>query len=577
MFIILLSFGISIGAVSGAPTKIVTGPDMRLVPQVNTYSPTGATTDSFFADNPSFTGGIRVAMGNIVTTNDIITGSGPGAGPVVKVFRGSNHNLVYSFFAFAPTFNLGIFVAAGDVNGDGRADIIVGAGDGNGSSPNVRVFSGADGTTVLKNFFAFDVAFTGGVRVAAGDVNGDGIADIIAGTGPGAAQVTVFSGKDLSVLKNFIAYPNFTGGVFVAAGDVNGDGLDDIITGTGTGVANVKVFSGKDGSLLQNFFAFPGATGGVRVAASDLNGDGVADVITATGPGDTSQLRAFNGTTLSTLIDFMPYGSSTAGVFPGAIPRFPPQSLNISTRANVLTGDNVVIGGFIITGTDQKNVIIRGIGPSSGVPGALADPTLELYNGSTLLATNNNWRDTQETVIQQSGLPPGNNLESAIVRLLSPGTYTAILRGNGGGTGIGLVEAYDLDAAVTNSQLANISTRGLVQNGNDVMIAGIILGGGTGTNRILVRGLGPSLSQFGVSNPLSDPTLGLFNSQGTLLRGNDNWKQTQEADIRATGIPPSNDLESALIAVLPAGNYTAIVGGTAGITGVGLVEIYNLQ
>ena len=453
----------------------------------------------------------------------------------------------------------------------------MGAGSGNGSSPNVKVFSGADGTTVLQNFFAFNAGFTGGVRVAAGDVNGDGIADIIAGTGPGAAQVTVFSGKDLSVLKNFIAYPNFTGGVFVAAGDVNGDGLDDIITGTGTGVANVKVFSGKDGSLLESFFAFPSATGGVRVAASDLNGDGIADVIAATGPGDTSQLRAFNGTTLSTLIDFMPYGSSTAGVFPGAIPRFPPQSLNISTRANVLSGDNVVIGGFIITGTDQKNVIIRGIGPSSGVPGALADPTLELYNGSTLLATNNNWRDTQETVIQQSGLPPGNNLESAIVRLLSPGTYTAILRGNGGGTGIGLVEAYDLDAAVTNSQLANISTRGLVQTGNDVMIAGVILGGGTGTNRILVRGLGPSLSQFGVSNPLSDPTLGLFNSQGTLLRGNDNWKQTQEADIRATGIPPSNDLESALIAVLPAGNYTAIVGGTAGVTGVGLVEIYNLQ
>src|SRR5213075_971263 len=208
-----------------------------------------------------------------------------------------------------------------------------------------------------------------------------------------------------------------TGGVFVAAGDVNGDGLDDIITGTGTGVANVKFFSGKDGSLLESFFAFPSATGGVRVAASDLNGDGIADVIAATGPGDTSQLRAFNGTTFSTLIDFMPYGSSTAGVFPGAIPRFPPQSLNISTRANVLTGDNVVIGGFIIAGTDQKTVIIRGIGPSSGAPGSLADPTLELYNGSTLLATNNNWRDTQETVIQQSGLPPGNNLESAIVRL----------------------------------------------------------------------------------------------------------------------------------------------------------------
>jgi len=253
-----------------------------------------------------------------------------------------------------------------------------------------------------------------------------------------------------------------------------------------------------------------------------------------------------------------------------------PTLANISTRLLVDTGNNVLIGGFIVTGTDSKNVLIRGIGPSSGVPGALADPTLQLFSGSTVLASNNDWKDTQ-TAIQQTGIPPANDFESAIVQLLAPGSYTAVLRGNNGGTGVGLVEVYDLNASATDSQLANISTRGFVQGGNNVMIAGVILGGGTGTNRILVRALGPSLSQFGVPFPLSNPTLGLFNSQGTLLRGNDDWKESQQTDIQATGIPPSNDLESALISVLPAGNYTAIVGGTGGVTGVGLVEIYNMQ
>ena len=161
--------------------------------------------------------------------------------------------------------------------------------------------------------------------------------------------------------------------------------------------------------------------------------------------------------------------------------------------------------------------------------------------------------------------------------MLPPGSYTAILRGNNGGTGIGVVEAYDLNQATTDSQLANISTRGFVDKGDNVMIGGIILGGATGANEILVRALGPSLTGSGITNPLPDPTLGLYNSQGALLRGNDNWKDSQRTDIEGTGIPPKNDLESALIAILPPGNYTAIVGGVGGATGIGLVEVYNLQ
>lgn len=575
----ILASAISLDA---APTKFITGPDMGLGPVINTYSFNGTSTGSFFAESASFTGGVRVGLANVVGTNDIITGTGPGAGPFVKVFTGPSRTLKYSFLAFESSFTLGIFVAGGDINGDGQADIIVGRGDGNGSSPNVRVFSGADGTTILENFFAFNPSFAGGVRVASGDVNGDGRADIIAGAGPGSSLVTVYSGQNLAVLKSFLAFPGFSGGVFVAAGDVNGDGRDDIIVGAGDGQSAVKVFNAADESLLHNFFAFPNSTGGVRVAATDLNGNGRADIIAATGPGDSSRLRAFDDTGLAGLADFVPYPNSTAGVFPGAIPRYPAQSLNLSTRANVLNGDNVLIGGFIINGIDPKSVIVRGIGPSSGVPGALGDPTLELFSGDTLIASNNDWKTrpdgtSQQAEVEATTIPPSNEMESALVRSLAPGRYTAVLRGNGGGTGIGLVEVFDLTPTIADSQLANISTRGLVQTGNDVMIGGLILGGGTGANKIVARSLGPSLGQFGIANPLADPNLGLYNSNGGLVRFNDDWKESQETDIQATGLAPSNNLESALIVLLAPGNYTAIVSGTDGSSGVSLVEIYNLQ
>src|SRR5438105_4595107 len=423
----VVSTVIGIVSVHALPTKIVTGPDTGSPSQINTYAVNGSLTASFLTDTSGFTGGVRVAMGNVLGTNDLITGTGPGAGPLIRVYTGGlAHTLKYSFFAFAANFNLGIYVAAGDINGDGRADIIVGAGEGNGSSPQVKVFSGADGTTLLQSFFAFAPSFTGGVRVAAGDVNGDGRADIITGAGPGGGQVVVYSGKDLSILKNFFPFgANYTGGVYVAAGDVNGDGLDDIIVGAGTGPSRVTVFNSKDGSVHQDFFAFANSTGGVGVAATDLDVDGSADILAATGPGDSSRVRGIKGTTLAILADFIPYPNSNAGVFPGAISRFPAQSLNIATRANVLNGDNVLIGGFIVTGNDRKNVLLRGIGPSSGVPGALADPTLELYSGNTLLATNNDWKtasngSSQQAEIEATTIPPKNDLESALVRLLPP-------------------------------------------------------------------------------------------------------------------------------------------------------------
>jgi hypothetical protein len=566
-------------AAIASPTKVVTGPDTGVLSQINTYSAPGASNGSFFNDTSGFSGGVRVALANIVGTNDIITGTGPGpgSGSQVRVYSGPTHNPVYSFFPYTPGFTLGIFVAGGDINGDGRADIITGTGNGAGSTPNVKVISGADGTTVLENFFAFDIGFNGGVRVASGDVDGDGRADIIAGTGPGAAQVTVFSGRDLSIIRNFVAYPGSTAGIYVAAGDVDGDGRDDIITGPGTGPSNVRVFRGGDGNIIRDFLAFSGSSGGARVAGTDLDGDGRADIIAAGGSGDPSRLTAFESQTLNPLFDIVPYGISTAGAFPGAIPRYPAQSLNLATRADVLTGDNVVIGGFIVNGTEPKKVIVRGIGPSSGAPGALADPTLELFQGNTRIATNDNWKDSQEAAILQTGLQPGDNLESAIVQTLNPGAYTAVLRGNGSSTGIGLMEVFDLNSATSNSLLANLSTRGFVQTGNSVMIAGLILGGGTGHNSILVRALGPSLAEFGIANPLPNPKLGLYDPQGTLLLTNDDWRQTQEMAIERTGLAPTNDLEAALILLLPPGNFTAIVSDAGESTGIALVEVYNLQ
>jgi plastocyanin len=250
---------------------------------------------------------------------------------------------------------------------------------------------------------------------------------------------------------------------------------------------------------------------------------------------------------------------------------------NISTRLRVDTGNNVLIGGFIISGIQPKRVIVRAIGPSlsSFFPGALADPVLELRDSSgNLIRSNDNWRNDQEAEVTATGIPPINDLESAIVATLpaNNSAYTAIVRGVNNGTGTGVVEAYDLDQTV-NSKLANISTRGLVETGDDVLIGGLIVSG-QNSLRVIVRAIGPSLP---VSGALNDPTLELRDGNGTLMASNDNWRSDQESEIIATSIPPSNDLESAIVRNLSSGNYTAIIRGAGNITGVALVEAYDLN
>jgi hypothetical protein len=261
---------------------------------------------------------------------------------------------------------------------------------------------------------------------------------------------------------------------------------------------------------------------------------------------------------------------------PSALAPCPSQLLNLATRLRVLTGDSALIAGFIINGTDTKRVIIRGIGPSlTGIPGALANPTLELFNGNHPFANNDDWI-TNRTEVEQTGIPPAHDLESAIVVNLSPGTYTAVLRGQNNGIGIGVVEVYDLNPDA-NSVLANIGSRGFVDTGDNAMIGGFIVGGdGQADARVVVRGIGPSLAAFGVTNALQNPTLELKNANGATLLSNDDWQQGQPTEINQLNLAPSDSRESALVAALPHGNYTAILRGKNNTTGVAVVEVYNV-
>jgi hypothetical protein len=269
------------------------------------------------------------------------------------------------------------------------------------------------------------------------------------------------------------------------------------------------------------------------------------------------------------------FGALVAFVGGGLAQSPPAVSLaNISTRLAVGTGANVLIAGFIVTGTHTKKIMLRGLGPSLPVSENLADPTLELHDSSSaIVAANENWRDTQQDELQATTIPPGNDYESAIVKSLSPGAYTVVLAGKGGTTGVGLIEVYDLDLTV-DSKLANISTRGFVGQGDNVLIGGTIVVG-NGSTSVLFRALGPSL--VGVSNALQDPTLELHDGQGSIIASNDNWQDSQAAAIRGTTIPPPDPREAAILRQLTPGAYTAIVRGNNDTSGVALVEAYQIN
>jgi acetyl esterase/lipase len=264
---------------------------------------------------------------------------------------------------------------------------------------------------------------------------------------------------------------------------------------------------------------------------------------------------------------------------PPPLPTPPPgatskQVLNVSTRASAGLGENVMVGGFIVDGSVDKRVVLRALGPSlgqAGVSGVLLDPVISLYDSKgVLMESNDNRLDLGGL---SNPLLPTDPSESFLIAILPPDSYTAIVEGANGTSGVALVEVYDLEPG--DSRIANISTRGDISFPGDVMIGGFIVGDGDPTE-VIVRALGPSLAVFGVINPLPDPNLGVYDGNGTLIASNDSWRSTQEREIEAT-IPPTNDLESAIVATLSPGPYTAVVRDTNHATGVGLVEVYNLE
>ena len=351
--------------------------------------------------------------------------------------------------------------------------------------------------------------------------------------------------------------------------------------------------SGLDARFPNGITIFPGGfplyRNGQLIGAIGISGDGVDqdDIVGASGTHDflaPYSIRADQFAYLGARLPYAKFPRDPDGADPslgGALLTVAAEKLaNISTRVSAGTGDNRLIGGFIISGTASKKVIVRAMGPSLGnygVTSALADPTLELHDATgAVIATNDNWADTQRTDVEASGIPPPNELESAIVRTLPPGTYTALVDGKNGGTGTALVEVYDL-SPTSDSTLGNISTRGAVGPQSDVMIGGFIISGTTGVTRVLVRTIGPSLAAFGVTDAMPDPMLELRDVNGTLIAANDNWRDGPELEIEESKLAPTNDLESAIITTLPSGPYTAVIHEKNGQSGIGLFEVYNLQ
>jgi hypothetical protein len=314
-------------SVAGQPAATVdpifaTGADAGGQPLVNVYDArTGALVTSFFAFPANFTGGVRVAVGDVNGDGapDIICAAGPGGGPEVTVFDGKTFQRIMDFMALPATFTGGVFVAAGDIQHKGYADIVTAADAGGG--PEVTIWCGKDGSNIAA-FYATTPQFTGGIRVACADINGDGFADVIAAAGPGGGpQVTLFDGKSLRLLTAFYALPsNFTGGMFIAAGDLNGDGKADIIVGAEKGGApEVNVFNGADQRSLGAFFALsPTFSGGVRVATAETTGSSHAAILTAAGPGGRPQVSIFDGKSFEMLDSFFALPQTFAGgVFVG--------------------------------------------------------------------------------------------------------------------------------------------------------------------------------------------------------------------------------------------------------------------
>ena len=455
--------------------------------------------------------------------------------------------------------------------------------------------------------FAGETIFTGSstadsaTLIANGGVYGSGTILFRGASTGGTARVKVFDNGylDISGHQGGITIGSIegTGNIRLGANNlrVGTNGLNTSFSGVISGTGSLtKIGSGV--LTLQSNHCIANTAGLNLVSGSIIKLDfaGPPDAVASLRVNGVSQPPGVYGGPMSSAPHILPeFGRGLGTVEAGPISTLG----NISTRAFVQTGDNAVIGGFIVQGAERKKVVIRAIGPEltqHGVPNALANPTLELHDHTgALIASNDNWGTTiiggiitmnQVAAIRASGYAPSDLRESAMIVNLPPGSYTAIVRGVANMTGVALVEVYDLSPA-PNSILGNISTRSFVQTGDNVMIGGVIVQG-TQSRRVILRAIGPELTQYGVPDILADPTLELHDSTGALIASNDNWQHTiiggiitadQVRDIQNSGHAPTDPRESAIIATLQPGNYTAIVRGVNNTTGVGLVEVYVLH
>jgi uncharacterized delta-60 repeat protein len=472
------------------------------------------------------------------------------------------------------------------LNSDGTVDLTFDPGNGPNGDVNAIAIQ-PDGRIVIGGTF---IGYNGLARGGVARVLDDGSLDLTfdpgVGTGGNVFALALQANDQIVIGGRFVQYAG-NNRSFIAR--VNGDGSLDlgfnpIPNNWVQGVAAQPDGHLIIGGLLTNVNGF------TRNRIARLNVDGSLDTSFDPGAGfagsltnDATQVRSLALQRANRIVvggTFTSYNSVTrtniARLFAGEA-----ALQNISARAHVFTGERVLIGGFIIEGAQSKTVLVRGIGPSlasSGIPMPLADPVLELHDQTgALIASNDNWQDSQRVQIINSGFPPSNDLESAIVATLAPGAYTAIVQGKAMTTGTGLVEIFDIDQNA-NAEITNLSARGFVGTGDDVLIGGgVVISGNTGSAaRVLVRAIGPSLAPMGVVGPLLDPTLSLRDSNGNVIATNDNWKDSQQSEIAGTGLAPVDDRESAIIALLSPGNYTAIVAGNHATTGIALVEFYNL-
>ena len=562
--------------------------------------------------------------GTTAGTRNVISGNGGAGGNTdagVVLSAGANNRIEGNFIgtdvtgAFAVGNERGVF-AFGELHTIGGS----GAGAGNLISGNTLhgVQIGGDSANQL----ASNIGVAGnliGTQLSRNKALGNGAHGVLLSRGATDCAI----GGTLPNERNVIAF-NALAGVYLPTADVNPsrNGIRGNVIhhngrlGIKLGDFNAPPVPNDPGDAdsgpngLQNYPVLTSAT----ISGNNVNITGSLNSTPSTGfridfytdyaadPSGFGEGRLFLGTEIVTTaasgnVTFsatLPYIPGTAIItatavasngdtseFSQALPitGAPSRLLNISTRLNVQTGENVLISGFIISGEEDKRVIVRGLGPSlqvGGVPvaGRMNNPVLEIYRGSTLLAANDDWQSTQPAEIEQTGIAPSDAREAAIVRSFAPGTYTAILSGAGGETGIALLDAYDLDQP-SSSRLANVSTRGSVGTGDDALIGGVIIGGaGNGGAKVMFRAIGPSLPAT-LENRLQDPTLELYNADGVVFATNDDWK-SEQAPNEASGIPPTDDRESALVRTLPPGNYTAVIRGKNGTTGLALVEAYNL-